>query len=33
MTVAAAIATLAMFPLGFLRSMGIAGGLVAPLAG
>ena len=32
-TVAAAIATLAMFPLGFLRSMGIAGGLVAPLAG
>ncbi len=32
-TVAAAVATLAMFPLGFLRSMGIAGGLVAPLAG
>ena len=32
-TVAAAIATLALFPLGFLRSMGIAGGLVAPLAG
>ena len=32
-TVAAAIATLAVFPLGFLRSMGIAGGLVAPLAG
>jgi len=32
-TVAAAIATLATFPLGFLRSMGIAGGLVAPLAG
>jgi RND superfamily putative drug exporter len=32
-TVAAAIATLAIFPLGFLRSMGIAGGLVAPLAG
>ncbi|HET8605514.1 MAG TPA: MMPL family transporter, partial [Gaiellaceae bacterium] len=32
-TVAAAIATLAVFPLGFLRSMGIAGGIVAPLAG
>jgi uncharacterized membrane protein YdfJ with MMPL/SSD domain len=32
-TIAAAIATLAIFPLGFLRSMGIAGGLVAPLAG
>jgi RND superfamily putative drug exporter len=32
-TVAAAIATLAIFPLGFLRSMGIAGGFVAPLAG
>ena len=32
-TVAAAIATLAIFPLGFMRSMGIAGGLVAPLAG
>ncbi len=32
-TVAAAIGTLAIFPLGFLRSMGIAGGLVAPLAG
>ena len=32
-TVAAAIATLAVFPLGFLRSMGIAGALVAPLAG
>ncbi|HET7044502.1 MAG TPA: MMPL family transporter, partial [Gaiellaceae bacterium] len=32
-TVAAAIATLAVFPLGFLRSMGIAGGFVAPLAG
>lgn len=32
-TVAAAIATLAIFPLGFLRSMGIAGGLSAPLAG
>ncbi|HEY6054544.1 MAG TPA: MMPL family transporter, partial [Gaiellaceae bacterium] len=32
-TVAAAIATLAVFPLGFLRSMGIAGGLVAPIAG
>src|SRR5213079_1106916 len=32
-TIAAAIATLAVFPLGFLRSMGIAGGLVAPLAG
>ncbi len=33
MTIAAAIATLAIFPIGFLRSMGIAGGLVAPLAG
>ena len=33
MTVGAAIATLAVFPLGFLRSMGIAGGLVGPLAG
>jgi len=32
-TVAAAIATLAIFPLGYLRSMGIAGGVVAPLAG
>jgi RND superfamily putative drug exporter len=32
-TVAAAIVTLAVFPLGFLRSMGLAGGLVAPLAG
>jgi RND superfamily putative drug exporter len=32
-TVAAAIGTLAVFPLGYLRSMGIAGGLVAPLAG
>ena len=32
-TVGAAIATLAVFPLGFLRSMGIAGGFVAPLAG
>jgi uncharacterized membrane protein YdfJ with MMPL/SSD domain len=32
-TVAAAIATVAVFPLGFLRSMGIAGALVAPLAG
>lgn len=32
-TVAAAISTLAIFPLGYLRSMGIAGGLVAPLAG
>ena len=32
-TVAAAIGTLAIFPLGFMRSMGIAGGLVAPLAG
>jgi uncharacterized membrane protein YdfJ with MMPL/SSD domain len=32
-TIAAAVATLAIFPLGFLRSMGIAGGLVAPLAG
>jgi RND superfamily putative drug exporter len=31
--VGAAIATLAVFPLGFLRSMGIAGGLVGPLAG
>jgi uncharacterized membrane protein YdfJ with MMPL/SSD domain len=32
-TVGAAVATLAVFPLGFLRSMGIAGGLVGPLAG
>jgi uncharacterized membrane protein YdfJ with MMPL/SSD domain len=32
-TVAAAIATLSIFPLGFLRSMGIAGALVAPVAG
>jgi RND superfamily putative drug exporter len=32
-TIAAAIATLAVFPLGFLRSIGIAGGLVVPLAG
>ena len=32
-TVGASIATLAVFPLGFLRSMGIAGGLVGPLAG
>jgi len=32
-TVAAAIAVLAIFPLGYLRSMGIAGGAVAPLAG
>jgi uncharacterized membrane protein YdfJ with MMPL/SSD domain len=32
-TVAAAIATLVVFPLGFLRSMGIAGALVAPIAG
>jgi RND superfamily putative drug exporter len=32
-TVAAAVATLATFPLGFVRSIGIAGGLVAPLAG
>jgi uncharacterized membrane protein YdfJ with MMPL/SSD domain len=32
-TVGAAIATLAVFPLGFLRSMGIAGALVGPLAG
>jgi RND superfamily putative drug exporter len=32
-TVGAAIGTLAVFPLGFLRSMGIAGGLVGPLAG
>ncbi len=33
LTVAAAIATLTLFPLGFLRSMGVAGGLVVPLAG
>ena len=32
-TVGAAIATLAIFPLGYLRSMGIAGAIVAPLAG
>ena len=32
-TVGAAIATLAVFPLGFLQSMGAAGGLVGPLAG
>ena len=32
-TVGAAVATLAVFPLGFMRSMGIAGGLVGPLAG
>ena len=32
-TVAAAVGTLAIFPLGYLRSMGIAGGAVAPLAG
>jgi uncharacterized membrane protein YdfJ with MMPL/SSD domain len=32
-TVAAAIATLAIFPLGYLRSMGIAGAFVALLAG
>jgi len=32
-TVGVAIATLAVFPLGFLRSMGIAGALVGPLAG
>ncbi len=32
-TVGAAIATLAVFPLGFMRSMGLAGGLVGPLAG
>ncbi len=32
-TVGASIATLTVFPLGFLRSMGIAGGLVGPLAG
>jgi uncharacterized membrane protein YdfJ with MMPL/SSD domain len=32
-TVAAAIGTLAIFPLGYLRSMGIAGALVALLAG
>ncbi|MGZ8694726.1 MAG: MMPL family transporter, partial [Gaiellaceae bacterium] len=32
-TVGAAIATLAVFPLGFLRSMGIAGARVGPLAG
>ena len=32
-TAGVAIATLAAFPLNFLRSMGIAGGLVGPLAG
>jgi RND superfamily putative drug exporter len=32
-TVAAAIATLAIFPLGYMRSMGFAGAVVAPLAG
>lgn len=32
-TVGVAIATLALFPLGFLRSMGYAGGLVGPLTG
>jgi putative drug exporter of the RND superfamily len=32
-TVGAAIATLTVFPLGYMRSMGIAGGLVGPLAG
>jgi RND superfamily putative drug exporter len=32
-TVGASVATLSVFPLGFLRSMGIAGGLVGPLAG
>ena len=32
-TVGVAIATLAVFPLGFMRSMGLAGGLVGPLAG
>ena len=32
-TVGVSIATLAVFPLGFLRSMGIAGALVGPLAG
>jgi RND superfamily putative drug exporter len=32
-TIAAAVATLAVLPLGFLRSIGIAGGLAAPLAG
>ena len=32
-TVGASIAMLTVFPLGFLRSMGIAGGLVGPLAG
>jgi uncharacterized membrane protein YdfJ with MMPL/SSD domain len=32
-TVGAAMATLTVFPLGFLRSMGIAGGFVGPLAG
>ena len=32
-TVGAAVATVAIFPLGFLQSMGIAGGLVGPLAG
>jgi uncharacterized membrane protein YdfJ with MMPL/SSD domain len=33
LTVGAAIATVSVFPLGFLQSMGIAGGLVGPLAG
>jgi RND superfamily putative drug exporter len=32
-TVAAAVSTLATFPLGYMRSMGIAGAVVAPLAG
>ena len=32
-TVGVAIATLVVFPLGFLRSMGVAGALVGPLAG
>jgi len=32
-TVAAAISTLAVFPLGYMRSMGIAGAVLAPLAG
>jgi uncharacterized membrane protein YdfJ with MMPL/SSD domain len=32
-TVGAAIATLTVFPLGYLQSMGIAGGLTGPLAG
>lgn len=31
--VGAAIATLTVFPLGYLQSMGIAGGIAVPLAG